>query len=286
MRVEKEVRTAVYDAALQVEAYWFTGVMQRFPNHFHEHYVIGFIEKGSRYLCCGNREYTIEPGDLLLFNPRDSHACVQADNSSLDYRCLNIQPDVLQKAAYEITGRDERPRFSHNVVYKSELVAPLRELHQILLREQTDFQKEELLLFLLEQLLEEHAGQCDAGERESAQVRAIADYLAGNYEKPVTLEELGALTGLSKYTLLRRFTREKGISPYSYLCTLRIDQAKRLLQQGEPPMDAALQCGFSDQSHFSNVFKKLIGITPGQYRRIFLQKGSAVQNGKDQCHDR
>lgn len=284
--MEKEMRTAVYDAALCVEAYWFTGVMQRFPNHFHEHYVIGFIEKGSRYLCCGNREYTIEPGDLLLFNPRDSHACVQADNSSLDYRCINIQPDILQKAAFEITGRDEPPRFSPNVIYKSELVAPLRELHQILLREQTDFQKEELFLFLLEQLLEEHAGQYEAEERESAQVRAIAEYLTGNYEKPVTLEELGTLTGLSKYTLLRRFTREKGISPYSYLCTLRIDQAKRLLQRGELPLEVAFSCGFSDQSHFSNVFKKLIGITPGQYRRIFQHKNEAAHNGKEHENDR
>jgi len=283
--MEKEMRTAVYDVALQVEAYWFTGVMQRFPNHFHEHYVIGFIEKGSRYLYCGNLEYTVEPGDLLLLNPRDSHACVQADNSSLDYRCINIQPAVLQKVAFEITGRDEPPRFSPNVIYKSELVAPLRELHQILLREQADFQKEELFLFLLEQLLEEHTGEYDAQGRQSEQVRAIAEYLAGHYDKPVTLEELGALTGLSKYTLLRRFTREKGISPYSYLCTLRIDQAKRLLHQGEPPMEVALSCGFSDQSHFSNVFKKLIGITPGQYRRIFLQKDS-VQNEREQYHDR
>jgi len=45
----QEIRTVKYDAELKVEAYHFQGIMQKFPNHFHEYYVIGFIEKGHRY---------------------------------------------------------------------------------------------------------------------------------------------------------------------------------------------------------------------------------------------
>ncbi len=50
--------------------------MQPFPSYFHEHYVIGFVE---RALFCRDREYAIEEGSIVLFNPGDSHACVQSD---------------------------------------------------------------------------------------------------------------------------------------------------------------------------------------------------------------
>ena len=45
-----ETRTIVYDEQLQIEAYQFVGIMQKFPNHFHDCYVVGFVEKGNRHL--------------------------------------------------------------------------------------------------------------------------------------------------------------------------------------------------------------------------------------------
>ena len=77
--MRKETKTVVYDEGLRLEAFHFQGIMQPFPNHFHEYYVIGFVEKGERRLSCRNREYTIRRGDVILFNPGDNHACVQTD---------------------------------------------------------------------------------------------------------------------------------------------------------------------------------------------------------------
>ena len=48
--MRKEMRTVVYDDELRIEAYRFEGIVQPFPNHFHEHYVIGFVEDGQRVL--------------------------------------------------------------------------------------------------------------------------------------------------------------------------------------------------------------------------------------------
>lgn len=48
--MKKEIRTVVYDEELRLEAYRFEGIAKSFPNHFHEHYVIGFVEKGQRTL--------------------------------------------------------------------------------------------------------------------------------------------------------------------------------------------------------------------------------------------
>jgi AraC-type DNA-binding domain-containing proteins len=269
--MKQEIRMVKYDTGLKVEAYHFQGIMQKFPNHFHEYYVIGFIEKGQRLLSCKNKEYTIEPGDLLLFNPRDSHACEQIDGKTLDYRCINIQPEIMSKAIFEITGKEYLPYFTSQVVFHSDLVVVLRELHQMLMEEERDFRKEEIFFFLLEQLIEEYTEQAvPAGNSEqSMEARTICEFLENHYMENITLNDLCKLTGLSKYYLLRSFTKQKGISPYSYLETIRIDKAKKMLEQGILPIDAALQTGFTDQSHFSNFFKKFIGLTPKQYMNIF-----------------
>ena len=271
--MKEEIRTVKYDPELKVEAYHFQGIMQKFPNHFHEYYVIGFIEKGQRFLSCKNKEYIIEPGDLLLFNPHDNHTCEQIDGKTLDYRCINIQPENMSKAIFEITGKEHLPYFTPQVVFHSELVAVLRELHQMIIEEEKDFRKEEIYFFLLEQLVEEYTEQQVPADRteQSMEVKAICEFLEEHYMENITLDDLCKLTGLSKYYLLRSFTKQKGISPYSYLETIRIDKAKKMLEQGLPPMEAALQTGFVDQSHFSNFFKKFIGLTPKQYMKIFME---------------
>ena len=269
--MEQETRTVKYDPELKVEAYSFKGIMQKFPNHFHDYYVIGFIESGERCLSCKNRKYTVEPGDLLLFNPRDNHTCEQIDGRTLDYRCINVHPETMSKAAFEITGKDYLPYFSPAVIFHSELASLLRELHMIIMEEEKDFRKEEIFFFLLEQLIEEFSeeGIEQSGPGENRETKIICNYLEKNYMKNITLDELSGLTGLSKYYLLRSFTKQKGISPYRYLETIRIDRAKKLLEQGVLPIEAALQTGFADQSHFSNFFKKFIGLTPKQYMNIF-----------------
>jgi transcriptional regulator GlxA family with amidase domain len=71
--------------------------------------------------------------------------------------------------------------------------------------------------------------------------------------------------------LLRSFTKQNGISPYSYLESIRIGKAKKLLEQGIAPIDVAIQTGFTDQSHFTNFFKKFIGLTPKQYMNIYIK---------------
>ncbi len=272
--MKKDIRIVRFDSDLEIEAYHFQGIMQKFPNHFHEYYVIGFIEKGSRYLSCKNREYTIETGDLLLFNPGDNHTCEQIDDNALDYRCINIQSEIMLKATYEITGLAYLPYFTSQVVFHSDLVKLLRELHFMIMEEEKDFIKEEIFLFLLRQLIEDFTEQeVPIPKTEpNTETKAICAYIEENYSKNITLDELSNRSGLSKYHFLRSFTKQQGITPYSYLETIRINKAKKLLEQGVQPIDAAMQTGFSDQSHFSNFFKKLIGLTPNQYRNIFRDK--------------
>jgi len=280
--VPDELRTVCYDADLRIEAYRFQGLMQKFPHHFHDYYVIGFIESGRRYMQCNNKSYIINPGDIILFNPRDVHSCEQVDGRPMDYRSLNIGTEGMRRIVREIAGNDELPRFSRNVVPGSELAAPLQQLHEMILQGETDFVKEELSFFLIGQLLQEHSDASEQQEGPGGEslsgFETVCEYMEARYADKITLEELSGLAGLSKYHFLRSFARQRGLSPYSYLETVRIGNAKKLLEDGVSPADAAHRTGFSDQSHFTNFFKRYIGLTPGQYMRIFARDRSERQS--------
>lgn len=274
--MRQEERTVCFDRELKIEAYRFKGIMQKFPNHFHEHYVIGFIEKGQRYLSCKNKEYTTSTGDLLLFNPFDSHTCEQIDDKVLDYRCINIKPEIMKKTVFEITGKNYLPKFNQPVIFRSELVPLLQELHYIIMEEELDFKKEELFFFLIEQLIEEHTEPNLQSNLENTniEIQAVCDYLENNYAEHIVLDELSTIAGMNKYSLLRNFTKLKGITPYRYIENIRVNKAKKLLEKGVEPIDAAIQTGFVDQSHFTNFFKNFIGLTPKQYQNIFINDDS------------
>ena len=268
--MKQEQRTVCFDEVLGIEAYRFIGVMQKFPNHFHKYYVFGFIEDGNRYLSCKNKEYTIGSGDLILFNPMENHTCAQLDDRALDYRCLNVTPEVMQKTVFEITGRSFLPEFTTTVAYQSDQVFPLKELHQTLMEGQEGFQKEESFYLLIEQLLGNYTEkQSLAPVAISIQVQIACGYMDEKFSESISLDDLARISGLNKYTLLRSFIRQRGITPYQYLETIRVGYAKKLLEQGVPPIEAAGQSGFADQSHFTRYFKNFIGLTPKQYQNIF-----------------
>ena len=131
---EQEQRRVYYDKDLKIEAYNLSGVVQKFPNHFHEYYVIGFVEGGKRHLWSRNKEYDVSAGDLILFNPRDNHYCAPIDGEPLDYRAVNIDPSVMEQAVREITGREFTPRFTQNVVYRSDITQSVSALYGAILR--------------------------------------------------------------------------------------------------------------------------------------------------------
>lgn len=280
--MRKEIKTLVYDEELRLEAYRFEGIGRPFPNHFHDYYVIGFIEQGKRRLWYRNREYAIGPGYVLLFNPGDTHACVQTDGGTLDYRGFNIATEIMLDLAEEITGKRALPGFSPAVLRDEDVSCYLRPLHDLVLNGSLEFGKEESLLFMLS-LLMRRCGQpfedCIPECRE--EIEQACAFMEEHAAERISLDQICRQAGLSKSTLLRAFTKSKGVTPYCYLESLRIGRAKKLLEQGASPMEAALQTGFSDQSHFTNYFTRFIGLTPGAYRDIFLKSDEASREGQD-----
>ncbi|MEJ8571532.1 helix-turn-helix transcriptional regulator [Microbaculum marinum] len=90
--------------------------------------------------------------------------------------------------------------------------------------------------------------------------------LEQRYEERITLHDLSDALDLSPFQTLRVFQRHCGITPHQYLVRYRVEQATRLLRDGEPIAEVAAQVGFTDQSHMTKHFKKLLGMTPSRYR--------------------
>lgn len=276
MAALQEQRHIYYDKDLQIEAYNLSGIVQKFPVHFHEFYVIGFMEGGKRHLWCRNQEYDTQRGDVILFNSRETHNCAPVAGEVLDYRAINVPVDVMDKAVKEITGKHIHLQFKDTLIPQAELALSIRELYDVIVSQSSLLVREEAFYFLIEQLLEEHMVPVEASRELTEAVKAMKEYLDTHYEESISLDTLSKISKMSRYQLLRLFTREVGVSPYRYLQSIRIAKAKRLLEQGEAIGKLALDCGFSDQSHFTNYFKSFIGITPKQYQSIFTQKRSEL----------
>lgn len=279
----QEQRHVYYDHDLGVEAYQLSGVVQKFPNHFHDFYVIGFIEGGQRHLWCKGREYDLCPGDLILFNPRDNHYCSPIGGALLDYRALNIKLEVMLKAAGEITGKEYAPCFTQNVVYQSEAAISVGEVYAAILADTPRLQREEAFFYLLEQILQEYTDLSESLEptQPDEQIQNLCTYMEQHYAENISLDTLLSMTSFGKTYLLQSFTKQLGVSPYRYLQTIRIDRAKKMLEQGVEPIETADRTGFSDQSHFTNFFKSFIGLTPKQYQRIFINGPSPDAPGEE-----
>jgi len=271
--MDREIRTICYDETLRIEAYRLEGVVQAFPNHFHEHYVFGLLERGARSMTCQNRDYTLRSGDVVLFHPGDSHACAQLGIEDLDYRGLNLPAEVVLELAEEKAGEHILPCFSSPVVQDDGIAGCFRALHQAVMDGGAAFEREEMLLLLVTLLTDRcsklHEPRLSAG---SAELERACVFMRRHYSEHISLAQICRYAGLSKSALLRAFTKYRGITPYRYLQTLRINKAKKLLEQGLTPVQAALQTGFSDQSHFTNFFSMFIGVAPGVYRSIFWDK--------------
>lgn len=104
---------------------------------------------------------------------------------------------------------------------------------------------------------------------EDAVSTAIA-YLKSNYAQEITNQSLSAMTGYHEYHLNRLFLKHTGTSIHQYLLSVRISAAKKLLINTALPMSVlAEKTGFGSKTHFSSAFKKVVGITPSQYRKHF-----------------
>ncbi|MDW9658552.1 helix-turn-helix domain-containing protein [Sinorhizobium meliloti] len=100
------------------------------------------------------------------------------------------------------------------------------------------------------------------------QLGAVDEYIATNLASNLTVNELAAVAGLGRVQFLRRFKAATLLTPYQYVISRRVRRAKVLLADKRLDYPSiAFICGFASQGHFVSTFKRLVGATPGEYRR-------------------
>jgi AraC family transcriptional regulator len=101
-----------------------------------------------------------------------------------------------------------------------------------------------------------------------ARLRAVVEYIEEHLDASPSLEQMAAVARLSVYHFARQFKAATGLPPHQFVILRRVERAKELLQAGADLSlaEVALRAGFSDQSQFARHFKRLVGVTPGQFR--------------------
>lgn len=238
-----------------------------FGRHTHDQFGIGLIDRGAHASASDARQVEAGPGDLIFVNPGEVHDGRPKGGQPRAWRMLYVEPSLLQRAREDVhDGSDQALAFLAPVARDASLRALFDVVHRQLAGGQATepMACEQAILRLAAGLERRIAGRALPMRIEGGIARA-REYIDDAPAAPVTLEQLAAEAGISRFQLYRAFRRQLGLSPHAYLLQQRLALARRLLRSGQPPAQVALAAGFFDQSHLNRWFGRAFGITPAGY---------------------
>ena len=123
-----------------------------------------------------------------------------------------------------------------------------------------------------------YASLTHGGKAADPLIARCQEWAALNYASESPVARMVALSGLPERTFKRRFTSAVGMGPLEYVHTLRLEEAKQMLEAGDTPVEAiALEVGYQDASFFGRLFRRKVALTPAQYRRRFKPLGDKLR---------
>ncbi|MEU6452073.1 AraC family transcriptional regulator [Streptomyces sp. NPDC046979] len=244
-------------------------IRKTFVRHTHEHFVIAAIADGVEVFHHGGGDQYAGAGSLALVNPDTPHTGRAGVPEGWRYGAVYPAPELVAGIAAETTTLRGTPGFVRPVLddpYAVELV------HRVLRAadEGNALAADTLLRVAVTRLLRLNGGSLPrrevptAGGGVAARARAV---LEERMAEPPSLERLAGELGTSPFALLRAFRDAYGMPPHTWLTDARVRRARRLLDTGTSPAEAAVAVGFTDQPHLNRHFARIVGVPPGAYQR-------------------
>lgn len=258
--------------------------MEPLPTHYHSdlieiHCMIKGIrnttvfEKGSSrsYSINGNETFFILPFELHNNGPQPQKPCefyaFQINVHDPDHiLCLNPQ---YSRMLYDrlLTMKNRHLRLS------STELSLIRTAFNLLSSKDPDDMSsglQFLTCFLFNLTYMEPIGK-DSSPSVDERIQQALNYVTAHISMPLSVEELAQISGYSPSRFKFKFKKETGLTPSEYVTVQKIETAKKLLETSNVNItELAYNLGFSSSNYFSSVFKKIMGCTPREYRKQFL----------------
>jgi AraC-like DNA-binding protein len=232
-----------------------------YPPHTHDGWTLLIVDDGCISYQLARRHYTAYGQTVTLLPPQIPH-----DGStvygSFRKRVLYLETTELDVELAAVAV--DRPALPDLTLHRR-----IASLHQSLTEAANDPEPEIRLAFIIERL-RRHLGQVPDAEHTGRQrmlAHALRDLLDEHFVRGMRLQEAATLLGVNVTHLIRAFSAEFGISPHQYVIGRRVSLARRLLLAGEPVEQVAGTAGFYDQPHLTRSFRRIVGMTPGQFAR-------------------
>jgi AraC-like DNA-binding protein len=232
---------------------------RHFGRHTHDAYGFGFLEHGAHRSASGRGSVDAFAGDVITTNPGEVHDGRPLGGASRRWCIVYAEPQAMASFA------GTKAEIARPVIRDARLLRAARRLFRRMERGE-GLACEEALAETCTLVMARH-GTMPPPRAVPADVSRVRERLADDLLDPPSLAEMAALTGLSRYQVLRRFESAYGLPPHAWLLQQRAERARGLIRDGWDLAAAAAASGFADQSHMTRVFTLRFGFTPGAWRK-------------------
>jgi AraC-like DNA-binding protein len=231
-----------------------------YPPHTHDAWTVFIVDEGAIRYELDTRHRGATGARVTLLPPHVVHDGRPATGAGFRKRVLYLGTEVLDE---RLIGR----AVDDPDVDDPRVVRGLGALHDALV-DPSGALEAEAGLAVVSARLRRHLGDraVEPSERSDDEIASdLRDLLDTHYQETFTLAEAGRILHVSPAHLVRCFGRAFAITPHRYLVARRIDVARRLLLDGEPPARVAPAVGFHDQAHLTRHFRRHVGATPARF---------------------
>jgi len=237
-----------------------------FSRHTHEQFGIGLIHRGAQTSLSGRGMVAAEAGDIITVNPNEVHDGMPLGEGRA-WCILYFDPEIFLSLAAE-TAEASPMRFEipHPVLRDGLIARRFEALYAAVTGLADKMRREELLLGLTADILRE-SGDAEADRPIPSSVARARDLIDEDPAGDISLARMARESGLSRFQLVRAFSKATGLTPHAYLVQARVHLARRLIGGRMPLAEVAAASGFADQSHMTRAFTARYGLAPGVYAR-------------------